>query len=369
MKYMISKLQLTSLLAAFAVVALMAATAQATVHPISGNARFQIGDGLPIPITFVGPPNGGVPIVAGAVISQAAGPDPKAMVMEKKTFETLKRPFNLPVWGSNHAVYQVNTSIGIEIPLVDETLSAGGRTGAATVSYCPGQTVTATGNPGCASGLAAPGSLKGIMIYSSTGNQFGGAMGGRLFGTANVALNILGATSMQFAGGVIMHMALASPVSTGTGGIGNAFGGVGASSGKITTPGVFSITASPGGAIGSATPTSMGDPGLTNAASSGGGPWTTGMLVVTQPLALGTAEKFTLTGSDNRLSGVGTISMVAGGVSNRTTSGPNANRGWMNMTIGEPLGALPSMSGPGIAALVGLMSLAGGYAMRQRNRK
>ena len=90
---------------------------------------------------------------------------------------------------------------------------------------------------------------------------------------------------------------------------------------------------------------------------------------VTGKLAVELIQSFVITGGDSRVSGVGAISLVAGSMSNRGVSGPNANRGWLNMTIGSPLGALPSMSGPGIAALVGLMSLAGGYAMRQRNRK
>ena len=74
-------------------------------------------------------------------------------------------------------------------------------------------------------------------------------------------------------------------------------------------------------------------------------PNATGMLSISAPLALGAAEVFTLTGSDARVSGVGTISLVAGGLSNRAVSGPNANRGWLNLTIGSPLGALPSMNG------------------------
>jgi hypothetical protein len=364
---MISKLQLTSLLAAFAVVALLAATAHASVHPLSGNARFQIGDGLPIPITFVGPPNGGVPVVTGAVVSQPAGPDPRNILMGVSQIQVDPAPFNLPVYGSNNNVFQVLTNIGVTIPLNPQTLSPGGRTGAVTVNYCPGQLVTPTGDPGCLSGLAATGAVKGIMIYTATGAQFGGAMDGRVLGDANVALNALGAVPPF--NGVIMAMAKASPVSTGTGGIGQAFAGSGMSVGSTATPGFFVITASNAGAIQNFLATPNSNPGPTNAATSDGAPWTTGVLFVSQPSAIGAKEAFFLTGSDNRVSGVGTISLVAGGLSNRAVSGPNGNRGWLNLTVGAPLGALPSMSGPGIAALVGLMSLAGGYAMRQRNRK
>jgi hypothetical protein len=365
---MISKLQLTSLLAAFAVVALLAATASATVHPLSGNARFQIGDGLPIPIDFNAPPNGGIPAVAGAVVSQPAGPDPRDLVLGPAQLVRVPVAFNLPVWGSNNKVYEVNTTLGITIPLSTETLAAGGRTGAATVSFCAGQTVTPSGNPACTgpNGGPLPG-IRGLLIYTATGNQFGGAMGGRIFGGADVALNPFGAPP-PFAG-ALMVMALASPNSTGTGGIGNAFGGVSTSVGNVVTPGVFLISGTSAGAITNVSTTPNSNPGPTNAASGAGGPWTTGVVKISVTNALGPAEIFTITGSDNRVSGVGSISLVAGSVSNRTVSGPQANRGWLNLSIGAPLGALPSMSGPGIAALVGLMSLAGGYAMRQRNRK
>ena len=77
------------------------------------------------------------------------------------------------------------------------------------------------------------------------------------------------------------------------------------------------------------------------------GPFTTGMLTIIQPLALGGIQAFTLTGSDNRVSGVGSISLVAGGLSNRFISGPGTARSWSNLTIGAPLGALPSMNGVG----------------------
>lgn len=369
MRFMISKLQLTSLLAAFAVVALLAATASATVHPLSGNARFQIGDGLPIPIGFSAVPDGAVPVAPGAVVSQPAGPDPRDLIIGPGAFQHAPAPLNLPVWGSNNFVYEVRTSVGITIPRVTETLSAGGRTGAPTVSVCAGSSVPASGNPACASAAAGPNAnIRGIMFYTATGAQFGGSMGGRVFGTADVALNPFGA-GPPF-NNALMVMALASPNSTITsGGLGGAFGQSSTSVGNVVTPGVFLIGATPAGKITTVTPTPNSDPGPTNKASAAGGPWTTGRVKISVTNALGPAEVFTITGSDNRVSGVGSISLVSGSVSNRSVSGPQANRGWLNMTVGDPLGALPSMSGPGIAALVGLMSLAGGYAMRQRNRK
>lgn len=363
-----TKLRLTSLLVAFAFVAGLAATASASVHPLSGNVRFQIGDGLPLPIGFTPVPGGKIIPTAGAVISQPAGADPRALVFAGGEFKHAVVPFVIPVFALNPAVFQVLTSLGITIPLGAESLAAGGRTGAATVQYCEGQIVTPTGNPGCLNAGAGPG-VNGLMIYTATGAQFGGAMSGRVFGGADVAL--FGGGSIPPCTGVNckIAMALASPNSTGTGGIGNAFGGSGMSPGAAPPSGILTGMVLANGLVVSANPTPLMNSGLANPASGGGGPWTTGMLTVSVTAALAGAEVFVITGGDSRVSGVGAISLVAGSMSNRGISGPNANRGWMNLTIGSPLGALPSMSGPGIAALVGLMSLAGGYAMRQRNRK
>jgi hypothetical protein len=369
MTFKISKLQLTSLLVAFAFVVGLAATASATVHPLSGNARYQIGDGLPIPIGFTAPPNGRVEPVTGAVVSQPAGADPRNIVWAGGELHHEQVPFVIPVWANNSAVFQVLTTLGITVPLNPATLSAGKRTGAATVNYCAGQVVTPTGDPACATPAAGPTALAGLMIYTATGAQFGGAMDGRVYGGADVAL--YGGQSIPPCSGSMCRafMALASPNSTGTGGIGNAFGGTGMSPGAAPPLGALSVTVLANGIILGATPTALSGNGLPNAASSAGAPWTTGMVTISVTAALGGAEIFAITGSDARVSGVGAISLVAGSVSNRSLSGPNANRGWLNLSIGSPLGALPSMSGPGIAALVGLMSLAGGYAMRQRNRK
>ncbi len=373
MSSMLSKLRLTSLLVVFAFVAGLAATASATVHPLGGNARFQVGDGLPIPGTlYLAAPDGKVLPAPGAVVNQT-GTDPMNLAIPPAALTWSPVPFVVPVASNNTAVFQVLTTLGITAPFGSTpVLSAGGRTGAATVSYCPGQAVTPTGNPACASGSAAPHpSVKGIMIYTSTSNQFGGPVNGRVFGGADVAINVL-MTPPTMCVNCPAFMALASPNSTSNGGIGAAFlsGSTGATSpGVAPSPGRLTVSGITGfGAITAAMLTPSLLPGLPNPATQFGGPYTTGMLTLTAPLALGMAEVFTLTGSDARVSGVGAISLVGGSLSNRAVSGPNANRGWLNLTIGAPLGALPSMSGPGIAALVGLMSLAGGYAMRQRRK-
>ena len=358
----------------------LAASAQATVHTLTGNLRFQMGDGLPLPITFQAAPNGAILAVPGAIVSQPPGTGAARDIIfvNGKEFIYSVATQNLPVFLFNSQVYQVKTSLGVTYPLNPgsqlssrkTSTSVRGRTGAATVSFCDGNgTLTGNQNPACPNGAAGGTSLPGIMIYTRTSNQFGGALTGRVFGGADVALNGQGADQPPCAGAQCkVLMALANPNSTGDGGAGDAFGGGGTSPGTPVDPGAFTASITLAGKI--TVPGAFSGPGIGNAATGAGAPWTTGMVTVSMSQALGSTEIFTLTGSDNRTAGgAGTISLVAAALSQRATSGPNANRGWMNMTVGNALGALPTISGPGIAALVGLMSLAGGYAMRQRNRK
>jgi len=359
--------RLTTLLAILAIVA-AAAIASATVHPLGGNGRYQIGKGLPIPATFQPAPNGALLPVTGAVVTQT-GSDPMALRVPNGAMKAAQVPFVVGVAVNNPAVYQVQTNIGITFPSTPSnmnTWSAGGRTGGATVSYCPGQTAPPGGNPGCASGLAGPHpSVKGIMIYTATSNQFGGPMSGRVYGNANVAF--LG-TQPAPCTGCLALFGGNTPDSTGIGAAGNAFG-PGSTGGAVTlSPGRISGTISAGGLISNAMVTASSLPGVPNPGTNFAGPFTTGMLTIIQPLALGGIQAFTLTGSDNRVSGVGSISLVAGGLSNRFISGPGTARSWSNLTIGAPLGALPSMNGVGAAALIGLMSVAGGYAMHRRRK-
>ena len=103
--------------------------------------------------------------------------------------------------------------------------------------------------------------------------------------------------------------------------------------------------------------------GIGNPATSFGGPWTTGMLTVNQTGAVGTPQVFILTGSDNRVNGIGTISLVAGGLSDRALTGRTANRGWLNLTIG---GDTPGLSRWSIGVLA--MLLAGAGVRRARAR-
>jgi hypothetical protein len=104
----------------------------------------------------------------------------------------------------------------------------------------------------------------------------------------------------------------------------------------------------------------------TNMASSQPGPFTTGQIIISAPMAMGAPEKFTIEGRDDRTqSGGGTIQMVGGALSARTASGFNGNRTWVRLNLGR-IAPVPSMSMGGLAATVALMLLAFGYTMRRR---
>jgi hypothetical protein len=74
------------------------------------------------------------------------------------------------------------------------------------------------------------------------------------------------------------------------------------------------------------------------------------MVRIVQPSALGDWDTVTITGMDSRVNGVGTISLVSGALSDRLISGPNANRGWLRLTVPEP--------GTAIGAVAALATLA-----------
>jgi hypothetical protein len=105
--------------------------------------------------------------------------------------------------------------------------------------------------------------------------------------------------------------------------------------------------------------------GLTNMATSVAGPFTTGMLTISAPLAAGAPEIFTITGKDSRTAGgAGTIQLVSGALSQRTTSGPNANRGWVRLVL-TAAPELPTLSPSMTVVFATLMLVTFGYAVRR----
>lgn len=369
MTFSASVLRKAAVLAVFALIAGVSSTAFAQktkVYSISGDARFQIGNGLPIPIGLTPPPHGRMHIQPGAAILQTTGPDPKQMILPPSGATAPGNPVVVGLFQANSALFQVATAIPLTGPKGTARLRASGRTGAATVSWCPGQVVTVFGNPGCGSAAAGPG-INGRLVYTKTANQFGGVLQGKVGGFADIAIRVSGTPP----GNVTAIFAIANPFPTGA--QGGPFGFVGVTAGEAPGPpnGVGGFVAGDNGTLLTqvfAHPTANGQP---NPATTYGGPWTTGQVKVSVTAALGPDEIFTFTGSDNRVNGVGTISLVCGGVSDRGVSGPNGNRGWLNYTIGPVIldGPVPAVSHGGLAAVFGLLALAGGYALHRRARR
>ena len=92
---------------------------------------------------------------------------------------------------------------------------------------------------------------------------------------------------------------------------------------------------------------------------SKGYPWTTGLIIVSAPMAMGGAEIFFLSGTDMRVAGVGNVSLVSGSLSDRFLSGANANRGWVSLTLPEPSAAL------GAAGAFAMLALCHGLVRRR----
>lgn len=388
--------RLTLLVAIAAMVG--ASAADARIHSLTGDARLQIGNGLPIPIGLTSAPNGRIAATASATARQhgvhaatatAGGARPARLIVDPTQLTAPGNAINLPVFLSNPNVFQVQTAVPIQwpnrkiqfeagriqtgTPLVTQ-LGASGRTGARTVTFCPGETVTADGNPGCAIGAGA--AIKGSLRYVGTLNQFGGPAQATTGGAANVALKG-GPAGAPCAGppACIVAMALATPANEAA--PGQPFGFFNQTAGAAPPSGVFFATITGSGSITGvgALLTTGGTPmnplpGVANPATSYGGPWTTGRVTITQSAAV-PSETFIISGGDARAAGLGTgsISLVAGAVSARTLSGPNANRGWLNLTIGALAQNVPVLPAYGVAALVGLTALSGAYALRRRASK
>ena len=366
--------------------ALWSSTAGAqTVHPLNGNMRFQIGNGLPIPFTLGPAPNGPVaPITPSAFVTTTGVATVRIKPGQFTYPGTVSK--NAPVNFFNSKVFQVNTKLSIAFPKAGSTavFVPNGRQGPNTVTWCPGQTMTVKTlslNPLCVTPLAHP-TVKGLLKYKRTGGEIGGAAQGSFGGFADVA-NVVsaGLGNAPCTGGVLGSInplcqaafAIANPAAVGA--QGGTFGFTNTTPGLAPTPGRFYVTVtaagplSQGNIVGIDTVNPLG-PGILNAATSDGGPWTAGTLTVSQTANAGaptTFEIFKMKGSDNRsLAGGGTVSLVSGALSARTASGPNGNRGWLNMVIPIPPGVIPAMTTPGLAAAIGLIALVGAYFVRKR---
>ena len=341
-----------------ALAGLWASTGQAQNYPLVGNARFQLGNGLPIPITATPVPNGKVVAVPGAVVQQTAGPDPKQITMAPGQLTAPGTPkVTLGLFPFNSKVFSVRTSRAVSFPKQQATLRAGGRAGAPTVTFCAGQSVTPTGNPMCSHPAGTANTIHGLLRYTKTLNQFGGPAQAALGGAARWRL-IAGLGKPPC---TVLTCSAISVLSTPppTDAVGGPFGFNAKAPAPAQSPGLFRVSAAPSGLITYTTPTGLG-PGLPNPLTSFGGPWTTGMLTVSVTQNIGaTPQIFVLSGADNRVNGVGSISLVAGALTKRAVNGPEAKRGWLNLTISAPPQPVPGLRALGVAALaVALLSIA-----------
>ncbi len=350
-----------------------------------GGGQTHIGNGLMLPIQAAAGPAttytmfptlrvgvNGLPIVSGTIVKPLLGPTG----MGKQGYQRqLKVPIGVlgkspakttvGVSFSNPTIFAVATNLAFKWPAAPALFTVG-NVGIATLS-----------------------GFGGSMTYSNAlGSRFGGAasfqisngdpVAGDLYPTSAVTVFLdineeeppcthpaFGGTDGNCLAGILF----AKP--TGVGAIGGTPAVLGITPGAVVVG--KNVVAIKMGLIpfsGTITYAAKAGTGTlpTNMASSQGGPWTTGRVIITNMAALGGSETFTLSGNDLRTAGGnGTIQMVAGSVSSRAASGPNANRGWVRLVLGTftPEG-VPSMSLMGLATTVALILLVFGYTMRRR---
>jgi hypothetical protein len=291
---------------------------------------------------------------AKALIQQTSGPDPKKMIIPPGV---LRRPAPGPkALGmiGHERMIQIRTNVEFSVPApkLGAVLRAGGRTGAPIASF--------------------PGPGPGVVIYAKTAAQFGGPLQARIApATPIVEFFFLGTMSPP-----CKHPAFGGLQATCKARLFAQFPGTLAAPGApvgfmTTTPGlpqpmspnvVAASIPNNTGLIAMSASLVKSAPGTTHdPANSAGFPWTTGMVRIVQPSALGDWDTVTITGMDSRVNGVGTISLVSGALSDRLISGPNANRGWMRLTVPEP--------GAVVGALTALAMLAACHATRRARRR
>jgi len=328
-------------------------------------AEWQIGTGLPLPIgpngIYTGgqtpatggpnnwpdllvPPNPNIQfgLAPTRTISQnQSTAQGGAVVVPQSAFSKSPSLAVVGAFNTNPAVYQIATSVTYGWPSATATFSPGGA---------PGPLTTGTGGGG-------------IIIYSGGSKSFGGAgqfrftpgpnrgiIGGgsvavpnNTTGAQNVAsvwINAFGALPASAMTLALVGAGAPAGVAQVGAPINTAFPGTTTMFGPITTAGfravnlTFQNPVGPNGTVTSSL--AVGGAGLSNGVTNSKGfPWTTGFITISQPVAV-PPEVFFLSGTDTRLAGQGNLSMVSGALSLRALSGPNANRGWVQMQLAVP---------------------------------
>jgi len=342
---------------------------------IGGGAQLHIGNGLALPIQPAVPALPGGTVFPPLLIPVKAG---KVPVIHGTTALPNQNRFFVPNGALSKAAVQNTVGVKFSNPKVFAV-------GTNLKYVWPGSGasgVTFQQQPGGSTAMIA--GFGGTMTYfNALGTRFGGAAQFDLSpgppaglypaSPVTVYAKINGTTPPcthpAFAGakpGCVAGILFAKP--TGKGAIGGPASGTAMTPGAVVTPPnivILKMGAVPLGTISAAVKAAV-TPLPTNMASSHNGPWTTGQIVISQPAAV-PPEIFTITGADLRAAnGSGTIQMVAGSLSARVTSGPNANRGWVRLILGPPITSVPSMSVLGLATTVALMLLGFAYATRRR---
>ena len=373
--------QSKSLLTAFALsVVLGSAAAQAACIPgvlspcrysiTGGGGQTQIGDGLLLPIqpaTVSGAPVGTgtlfppllIPPNPAKLVKQT-GANPKKMTVPPGAFRRKASPQILGVVVFNPTVFQVKTNIEFSGPgpaFGSAFFGAGGRTGAHTSVIM-----------GIPAGSAQ-------VRYSGSVAQFGGPSRTKIVPATVIQVwahaeaitapckhpLFGGSTANANDTGCIAVMVEAHPMTLGVAGAPIAAPAETTPGGVVMTKGVRVVSVPTSmGLVGMSAVAGMTAP-ISNMATTEGFPFTTGMITISQPAAKGSPEVFKLTGMDGRVAGIGTISLVTGGLSNRVATGPNANRSWARYTLPEPGAVL------GAAAALAMLGVCHGL-VRRRSR-
>jgi len=399
-----------------------------TVCGLGGQIRGQIGEGLPLPISIADAGEGaftritmqtkpatpgGLPLVGHGLGQPGQNkPTTNATVMQTVAhLHTSMNPRALTMapakWGYgpqaegsigvikfNSEVLAVQTNLIFDSPHPgtdgagnpvavpggggSRMISAGGRAGLATVTYCaiglagtgtPGNNFAGQCNVPANGGDGGNGNgINGIARFAKTTNQFGGTSTGRTLGTAKVYFNVnnlnpfpttMGAPpDLPCTGGVTCAFGITTVFPGSTGVAGGTFGGT--VNNAAATGMIFTGTIGANGTIlgiGAVLPgTFMGQ-----AATSVGFPLTTGQLKMSVTDALPSTEVFIRTGTDARTAnGNGVVALNTGALSARTTSRGNANRTWITYEIPEPSAIF--------AASAGLFALFGCHQLARRRR-
>ncbi len=259
-------------------------------------------------------------------------------------------PNEIAVFPTNPAVFQVGTSIDFAWPAAPATLQDGAGPGPNFFPFAGG-TATYSGGTRAFGGAAQ----FSIAAGSGAGTHLIPPNGSGVAPIATVFINAGGATAPPAA-----SIALVVGASNAA--------GLGANGGSLNTAGtapatsqtsmfgvgnIFGISAGPAGTIFGAVLVGPGPAG-NNVILSGGFPWTTGFITLAHATG---GETFFLSGGDNRVAGSGNLSLVSGALSQRTLSGGNGNRGWLNLQLAtpEPAAVLGASSALGVLGLCHLV--------------